>query len=148
MTCKLDECEYPVYCKGWCRKHYNSWWAHGDPLAAKPRETYAKRGTPLKLVTEGVPIVSALLWLSGHYCCIEWPLAKVTGGYGIIYPQQRVSHLILDAMGKTRPPQLIAMHSCDNPPCCAPWHLSWGTVSHNAMEAWIVGSGRNQYTKI
>jgi len=29
------------------------------------------------------------------------------------------------------PGDLIVMHSCDNPPCCNPAHLSLGTVAEN-----------------
>lgn len=28
-----------------------------------------------------------------------------------------------------------ALHSCDNPPCCNPKHLRWGTQKHNAQDA-------------
>ena len=32
-------------------------------------------------------------------------------------------------------PDLCALHSCDNPPCCNPTHLRWGTISENTREA-------------
>ena len=32
--------------------------------------------------------------------------------------------------------QPFALHSCDNPPCVNPEHLSWGTPSRNGLERW------------
>lgn len=31
-TCSLHECSSPSHCRGWCRKHYERWRKHGDPL--------------------------------------------------------------------------------------------------------------------
>lgn len=33
------------------------------------------------------------------------------------------------------PPNNHALHSCDNPPCCNPAHLSWGSPSDNRKQA-------------
>jgi len=32
-------------------------------------------------------------------------------------------------------PDLLALHSCDNPSCVNPNHLRWGTQSHNMQDA-------------
>jgi hypothetical protein len=34
-TCKVDGCGREVRARGWCRRHYESWKRHGDPLKAK-----------------------------------------------------------------------------------------------------------------
>lgn len=31
-TCMIDGCDGSVTARGWCRKHYNRWYKHGDPL--------------------------------------------------------------------------------------------------------------------
>jgi hypothetical protein len=33
------------------------------------------------------------------------------------------------------------LHSCDNPPCCNPGHLSEGTRADNSKDMWIKGRG-------
>ncbi len=32
-------------------------------------------------------------------------------------------------------PTVLACHSCDNPPCCNPAHLWWGTTAENRLDA-------------
>ncbi len=48
--CKLEECDKPHHCKGFCRTHYLRWYRHGDPLIVlaragnrTPRPSPAKR---------------------------------------------------------------------------------------------------------
>lgn len=36
-TCSVDGCESPSRRRGWCSKHYQRWYAHGDPLGVAPR---------------------------------------------------------------------------------------------------------------
>jgi len=31
-TCSINECESAIHARGWCRKHYQRWKVHGDPL--------------------------------------------------------------------------------------------------------------------
>jgi len=33
----------------------------------------------------------------------------------------------------------VAMHSCDNPPCCNPQHLAWGTQGQNLIDSYAKG---------
>lgn len=35
-ACSVDGCETPVYCRGWCGRHYHRWLVHGSPLAYRP----------------------------------------------------------------------------------------------------------------
>ena len=32
-TCSIEGCNGPHYGRGWCNKHYQRWYKHGDPLA-------------------------------------------------------------------------------------------------------------------
>lgn len=36
-TCSIPECGGPLFCRTWCRRHYLSWWKHGDPVASKQK---------------------------------------------------------------------------------------------------------------
>ena len=31
ISCSIEKCQQPVLIRGWCRKHYKRWLAHGDP---------------------------------------------------------------------------------------------------------------------
>ena len=30
-TCSIEKCNDPISARGWCNKHYQQWWAYGDP---------------------------------------------------------------------------------------------------------------------
>jgi hypothetical protein len=61
-------------------------------------------------------------------------------GYGQItvnYTLLRVPREVAKAFhGPPTPAAPHALHSCDNPPCCNPAHLRWGTRSQNMQEMW------------
>jgi spore maturation protein CgeB len=38
--CSIEDCESPSRARGWCRKHWQRWYRHGDPLAPNPRNRY------------------------------------------------------------------------------------------------------------
>jgi hypothetical protein len=44
------------------------------------------------------------------------------------------SHISLEIHDKPRPKGYCALHSCDNPPCCNPDHLRWGTNKENVAD--------------
>lgn len=69
--------------------------------------------------------------------CWPWLAFRVERGYGKIRVNERnVSAgqvaLLLD--GRPRIPGTFALHSCDNPPCCNPKHLRWGTADDNIKD--------------
>ena len=79
--------------------------------------------------------------------CILWPFTCLPPGYGIIGLDRRkrkVTHLVLEASGRPRPdpPSDLALHSCpggDNPACCNPRHLRWGSKGDNLRDAMARG---------
>jgi hypothetical protein len=79
--------------------------------------------------------------------CHEWTGAKTPYGYGVIGFGPRYGHKTLYAhrvalwfASGSDGKDAIVMHSCDNPSCCNPAHLSYGTFKANAAD--MLAKGR------
>jgi hypothetical protein len=74
--------------------------------------------------------------------CWNWTSGKING-YGSIriqnrnYPAHRVSLFLASNIQG-----LVARHSCDNPACCNPRHLVWGTQQDNVDDMFFRGRDR------
>jgi hypothetical protein len=76
--------------------------------------------------------------------CWRWTGSRTEGGYGQLWTGAKrrgstvkclATHIALLLDGRVRPsPQHVAMHSCDNPSCVNPAHLSWGTALDNNLD--------------
>jgi hypothetical protein len=70
--------------------------------------------------------------------CWEWQASLNLNGYGRFklgsYNMVIASRLALICTSKSEPDGLLALHHCDNPKCCNPDHLYWGTVKDNARD--------------
>jgi hypothetical protein len=86
---------------------------------------------------------------AGDDDCWEWSGPRNTAGYGMLsyWPGHSVAKCItahravLVLAGNMPDPGMVAMHSCDNPPCCNPKHLKFGTQKQNAADK--LAKGRN-----
>jgi hypothetical protein len=75
--------------------------------------------------------------------CWPWLGGTVPKGYGTIKVlidgkwKTSYAHREILKLSKGVPitPRTHALHSCDNPRCCNPQHLHWGTNSKNRREA-------------
>lgn len=71
--------------------------------------------------------------------CWIWVGAKLPRGYGRFYfdGKPRYAHRVSVelATGNPVPPELLVIHSCDNPSCVNPGHLSVGTQTMNMRDA-------------
>lgn len=75
--------------------------------------------------------------------CWVWNGSKTLKGYGRTNFQGRKSHahrVSYKIFHGPIPEGLVIMHSCDNPPCCNPAHLSAGTHRDNVHDA--IAKGR------
>ena len=51
-----------------------------------------------------------------------------------------------EKLGRFLPSDIYALHSCDNPPCCNPKHISEGTHAENMQQMSARGRGRGKTT--
>lgn len=67
--------------------------------------------------------------------CWPWTAHSHQRGYGVFWHEGRnvrAHRLALEWESGPAPFEgAMALHSCDNPPCCNPSHLRWGTAQHN-----------------
>lgn len=70
--------------------------------------------------------------------CWEWSGTRNKDGYGIfLLPKEtpvRAHRLMYERIFGKIPDGMIILHSCDNPPCVNPQHLSVGTKKDNAQD--------------
>jgi hypothetical protein len=82
---------------------------------------------------------------AGPSACWPWTGTRDAAGYGRFsirckyYSAHRLAYV--QRLGEI-PEGLEIMHSCDNPPCCNPAHLSPGTRTDNMQDMLAKGRGR------
>ena len=79
--------------------------------------------------------------------CWEWQGAKTPKGYGLIGVGPKADRTLCYAHRlaywrntSVDPADMLVLHSCDNPSCCNPDHLSLGTSKANSQD--MVAKGR------
>lgn len=142
--CSVDACARPGYCRGWCRRHYDSWLAYGDPLQAAQKASNGLAREWLLNLVEGAA------WPDICVTARPWR-ATSPGGYPVLTDfsgnRVRASHFVLESSGVIRPfSDAEARHSCDNPPCFNLRHLLWGTHGDNVQDSY--DRGRKQPIKL
>jgi hypothetical protein len=114
----------------------------GWPMRLTNKKKYARKAWT------NVPAVFRLLAsidVGSDDECWIWNKNRSASGYGQISVGNKLrvaNHLILAAEGRVRPSlRHNALHSCDNPPCCNPKHLRWGTQQENSAD--MMARGRH-----
>ena len=88
---------------------------------------------------------------AGPKACWPWTRAikidkryESRSGYGMVQWNGSMNHAHRVALLLTAAPPdsaSIAMHLCNNPPCCNPLHLKWGSPRENMEQMWAQGRG-------
>ncbi len=81
---------------------------------------------------------------SGECWIRRSPDGRASNSYGMFFHEGRTlqAHRVAYELGKGPIPDgLIILHSCDNPPCVNPAHLTAGTHQQNAQERDARGKG-------
>jgi len=171
VQCSIGGCESGVKSAGFCAKHYWRLQHHGDPNwepirpegCKVPGCAAAHRGLGLcrKHLAQheaGTPVGANLPTRSGTLAerfvryltpgapdaCWEWQGTINNRGYGKLDRLYAHRFAYQQANGPI-PPGLEVMHSCDNPPCCNPSHLSVGTHTDNMKD--MARKGRHPFAR-
>ncbi|TZG25629.1 HNH endonuclease [Sphingomonas montanisoli] len=72
--------------------------------------------------------------------CWEWQAGRNASGYGRFKRKGAHRTALSLATGIPLDTDMLALHGCDNPPCCNPNHLRWGTTQDNSRDT--VARGR------
>lgn len=126
LTCDVAQCGQPAKKRGWCSKHYQRWWKHGDPLASGK--------TP-----PGEQIATLLEWLRSRRRdeCWIWPYS-LRKGYGVLHHPDTgkmvKAHRFAVELDRG-PLKHLGCHTCDTPACSNPDHVFDGTQLDNMRDA-------------
>ena len=131
-VCCIKTCDLPVLAIGLCNKHWRRTRNYGSPAVLK-WQSGAMKGLN----------VADRFWLQLKKTpnCWLWSGATDHDGYGIfsgsiggvIFKKaHRFSYTL--QTGEVIPSDMVVMHSCDNPRCVNPDHLSLGTSRENMLD--------------
>lgn len=132
MICSKEGCARTAVKRGMCNSDYMKW-RRRTPAADRPILLAPAIERFWSRIDKNGPIIRAELGP-----CWIWTAGRHNHGYGIFYPEgiRTLTHRFALSLVEAAPPDKPhALHRCDNPPCCNPDHLRWGTHAENMKEA-------------
>ena len=130
-TCLIDDCDRKVRSRGWCSKHWQRWYKHGDPHKVFP----PRNGPQLPPLVRFWAKVDKTTTPDG---CWTWTAGCDQDGYGHFKTDSRTWRAARWIFNQTNDSPLAGKeqvrHRCDNPPCVRPDHLIRGTQVDNSRD--------------
>jgi hypothetical protein len=129
LECKVADCHIEAHCRGWCKRHYETWRLHGDPLYRYVRDDLARFWAK---VNKDGPIPARRPDLGP---CWVWAKGLDPDGYAVFRYKggQRAHRFIYEQMVKPIPKGLVIDHLCRNRACVRPDHLEVVTSRVNIL---------------
>lgn len=130
IACYVESCGGPVKAKGLCDKHYQRMALHGTTQALQAWRDQSESERFWSKVRVGETDE-----------CWEWGGERCKLGYGRFYVyaggsrRMHLAHRYVLADDGVRVDGLVVRHSCDNPPCVNPAHLTPGSQLENVQDA-------------
>ena len=136
--CKVENCQSSSRAYGFCNKHHMRMRTTGTTDdGPKARGSLKERFSKKVIKTEN---------------CWIWTGGKGKNQYGLIQEAGKASKKLLahrvsyEIHNGKIPDGLVVMHSCDNPSCVNPEHLSLGTHKENTAD--MIAKGRKVNTPV
>lgn len=118
-VCSIDGCDRAHYGRGWCRRHYDMWRNHGDPLAASiPTRFWARVDKEGPIPSEHPDLGPCWLWMgcrdaAGYGRVGRGGRGNTTSAYRWAYEE---THGTLSS-------DVHLHHVCENKACVRSTHL-------------------------
>lgn len=165
--CYSHGCGRPVLARGLCPQHYQAWrWRHGKPCSVPgcsstviARSLCPRHYDRLRRLGDSGALIPArdlpaevYFWsrvaIAGPDDCWLWKGSSNYFGYGQVSVGRRpqMAHRIALGLDLGRPVKTgsLALHRCDNPPCCNPRHLYEGSAADNANDRVVRGRSNTE----
>jgi HNH endonuclease len=138
--CSIEGCEKPAEARCLCNTHYmQQRRANLLPIGTRARGTVEERFWRFVAKSDG-----CWLWTGKSVNTKGYGQLGALGGKGT---KGITAHRLSYTIHKGEIPEgMVVMHSCDNPACVNPDHLSVGTQSQNILEA--IAKGRKVLPKL
>lgn len=128
QKCKIDSCGSPLYCRGWCVRHYQRWRAHGDPQAPPVKR---EKADPIERFWSKVQLTEK------EDGCWVWGGTISKGGYGQFAESGRsirAHRYSYEYLEGSIPEGMVLDHACRNRLCVRPHshHVRLATPKQNS----------------
>lgn len=146
QTGTCSECDRPITARGLCSKHYMR--QRRRQLSDHPvigRRGVGSNDAEITLNADDARAKLAAKVTELPSGCIEFTGTKNQGGYGMLHLAGRdhLAHRVAYVLANAPAAGRVIMHSCDNPACVNPAHLSAGSHSDNMQD--MLSKGRSNY---
>lgn len=134
-VCSIDGCGRRLFASRLCGTHYRRRTEYGDPLLGPPIRHRSSAETLAEALREHTPTELEPTQ------CWEWTGNINDTGYGRlcfggkVYLAHRIAWKLYQEERNLPAGNLMHVrHSCDNPPCVNPTHLTLGTIQQNLLD--------------